>query len=536
MCVFGGTVSKALPSRRSTNSARVPHTPAAPVVFDPTKNSPSPPPRGVARLQVQELAGQLPEPDGTAGTPDTKHSSRGPTGQQPLSRAGAQSTSPDEAPAEGLGRPLSLPRRVCPRGHPVASEWPTLSCREGRRSLGQEGEGRVRQPRPEAADWWEGAGRGVCSLDPRAHGMPVTSGATAVRYPMWLPPSAPRPGSPNIDGRGDLCLGHKSVPGRQGRVHGDPVGERMNPKQSSVIQSPIWPGCSPAQGDNSHSRPDAVSTAYRHPHPFAHMPAVIYATEDSALRRARNRVAGMPNAVHPDSAQQLSVVGLEPCYRNGNERPNSTQLCCQRRVGVLPRFVPARDHTNQHRGRKAALIQGEPHRPAGTPAPIRQPGRRWGTIPHRGKLVYPALRLRPLHRDATQRDGPSLVSLLRRHDGIECLQQGCIGLSRGPEPGGPGGPLSPLTGRRKEQLFDQCEAPGPEPVQPLLDTPHPTPPGWLCPRSARQGCPAPESALQGPEPRSSSSPSPHSSGDTAGTLPSAEHGALPPAHGQVAPQ
>eukprot|EP00961_Rhodomonas_salina_P120842 1626365-Rhodomonas_salina.3 len=102
------------------------------------------------RQQVQQQVVQLPEPDGTAETPDTKHSSQGPTGQQPQSQAGAQSTSPDEAPAEGPGLPLSLPRQVGPGDHPVASGWPILSVREGRRPLGPEGEGHVRQPLPVA--------------------------------------------------------------------------------------------------------------------------------------------------------------------------------------------------------------------------------------------------------------------------------------------------------------------------------------------------------------------------------------------------
>eukprot|EP00961_Rhodomonas_salina_P130664 1759129-Rhodomonas_salina.1 len=83
--------------------------------------------------------------------------------------------------------------------------------------------------------------------------------------------------------------------------------------------------------------------------------------------------------------------------------------------------------------------------------------------------------LRPRHQDAIQRSGPPLVSLLQRHDSIERLQQSGIGLSRGPEPDGPGIPLSPLTRRRKEQLLDQREATGPEPVQPLLDTPRDIP-------------------------------------------------------------
>eukprot|EP00961_Rhodomonas_salina_P102586 1379701-Rhodomonas_salina.1 len=42
-------------------------------------------------------------------------------------------------------------------------------------------------------------------------------------------------------------------------------------------------------------------------------------------------------------------------------------------------------------------------------------------------------------------------------------------------------------------------------------------------------------ALQGPGPRRNFSPSPHSNGDTAGTLPSAEHGGRPPARGQAVP-
>eukprot|EP00961_Rhodomonas_salina_P119087 1602816-Rhodomonas_salina.1 len=67
------------------------------------RNSPSPPPRGVARRPVRLPVVQLQGPDGTGGTPDTKHPSPGPTVPRPHSQAGAQSTSPDEAPAVDPG-------------------------------------------------------------------------------------------------------------------------------------------------------------------------------------------------------------------------------------------------------------------------------------------------------------------------------------------------------------------------------------------------------------------------------------------------
>eukprot|EP00961_Rhodomonas_salina_P265420 3588024-Rhodomonas_salina.1 len=58
-----------------------------------------------------------------------------------------------------------------------------------------------------------------------------------------------------------------------------------------------------------------------------------------------------------------------------------------------------------------------------------------------------------------------------RHDSIKGLQEGGIGLAGRPETCRPGCPLSPLIGRREEQLFYQREAPGSEPVQPLFDAP-----------------------------------------------------------------
>eukprot|EP00961_Rhodomonas_salina_P078528 1055772-Rhodomonas_salina.1 len=106
--------------------------------------------------------------------------------------------------------------------------------------------------------------------------MPATSGVTTAHCPAWLVPSAQRPGS----------LGLDSVPFRQRGVHGDPVGERVSPKKSIVIQSPVRQGCSTAQRDNTHCRPDTARTVYRHPYPFARMSTAMDATKYSALQRA----------------------------------------------------------------------------------------------------------------------------------------------------------------------------------------------------------------------------------------------------------
>eukprot|EP00961_Rhodomonas_salina_P289632 3913582-Rhodomonas_salina.1 len=80
------------------------------------------------------------------------------------------------------------------------------------------------------------------------------------------------------------------------------MSERMSPKESSMIQSPVRPGRRTAQRDNAHCCPDAARTAYRHPDPFARMSAVMNAAKYSTLRRARHRARSMPDTVHQDSA------------------------------------------------------------------------------------------------------------------------------------------------------------------------------------------------------------------------------------------
>eukprot|EP00961_Rhodomonas_salina_P171941 2318575-Rhodomonas_salina.1 len=79
--------------------------------------------------------------------------------------------------------------------------------------------------------------------------------------------------------------------------------------------------------------------------------------------------------------------------------------------------------------------------------------------------------LLPRHRDSAEQDVSPLASLVQRHDCVEGLQESGIGLAGGPEAWRPGCPLSPLIGLRKNQLFNQREAPGAEPVQSLFDAP-----------------------------------------------------------------
>eukprot|EP00961_Rhodomonas_salina_P011530 155141-Rhodomonas_salina.1 len=102
------------------------------------------------------------------------------------------------------------------------------------------------------------------------------------------------------------------------------MGERMSPKEGSMIQGPVRPGRRPAQRDDAHCHPDAARTAYRHPDPFARMSAVMDAAKYSTFRRARHRARGMPDTVYPDTAGELSTVGLKPVDRNRDKRPHST--------------------------------------------------------------------------------------------------------------------------------------------------------------------------------------------------------------------